>query len=93
MIHSWTNFQKELKKWCEAETNQVGQTYTYMYIPEKESILVKLTMPDKRTAKRVITKDVYYKTSNQDITDSVICSAIIQNLKNKFKNKEHIGYT
>ena len=92
MIHSWETFKSELKRWCENETNLIGQTFSYVYLPEKETITVTLRMPDTFTAKRIISKDGYYRISNKDISDSIICSTIIQNLKRKYKDQDHIGY-
>jgi len=92
MIHSWSNFIEKLKTWCRNETNQAGQTFNYTYIPEKEYCVVELNMMNHFKAKRVITKNNYYQISNKDITDNVICATITQNLKKKYKDRDHIGY-
>ena len=92
MTHSWSNFKDKLEKWCKTETNLIGQTYTYKYIPEKECCVVELNMYNHFKAKRVITKDNYYQISNKDVNDNSICSLITQNLKKKYKDRDHLGF-
>lgn len=85
MNHDWGKFIEFLTKWCESESNRLGDKFECKCLEEKIGVKILYTnRVHNRKAKLVFSKDNYKKLT-KDYEDSEICSNIIQIIKDRYR--------